>query len=630
MIKINKNNWLDTLQYRDGGNLEDPVVTVDLPAVAISAQGNHYPYYGKLTQEEQNYFNQNNPIGRAIRAKASKGETPNAQEIYNVLGKDLVGIPVSNVLNTLQIPQSLMVEGIEAIEGNPYNLTNVFPTYGSYETNQRVPSDTFLKNTNPVLQFVGDVIIDPLNLIGGKIIKNPLNKTINKLSNYIDETIVTPIKYKKQIKELKDLKKQSKAFWKSEEGKRRLVEIGIEPDKMKIYKLRFNQNIPTSFYLLDNTLNINFKQLDELLKEGFDITPKAALSHEEAHYLQKEFHKQNKHLEHKKEIENMIKTLKKELKNEDKNSINYKIKKDSIKFYKKIKNKSLASPTKIDDNLHLWIIPKEEVLNKASFFENFDDLDIPTKSYVNWEHRNNLERFAQLRELRQDMIDKKYINNLEDYIDDNTLLKYLQENPKNRISSFLDPFSSKENSFNNLQALRINLNKAPALIPAIGLTGIGATQINNKKHKYGGWLDTIKYQNGGNLTSHEQQLKDEITGDAVPIKSAIAYGSAFGNPAVKKMVAPVDNPYIFTGNEPYTTPDMKGEYGTHYMFSQGNYAIPTIQQGLDGLFYNENTGPSDREAIRFRTQEEADRFARRYKEFSPAFKYKEGGWLDNL
>lgn len=144
------------------------------------------------------------------------------------------------------------------------------------------------------------------------------------------------------------------------------------------------------------------------------------------------------------------------------------------------------------------------------------------------------------------------------------------------------------------------------------------------------WLDTLQYRDGGNLTSPEQQLKDEITGDAVPIKSAIAYGSAFGNPAVKRMVAPVDNPYIFTGNEPYTTPDMKGEYGTHYMFSQGNYAIPTIQQGLDGLFYNENAEPSDREAIRFRTQKEADRFARRYKEFSPAFKYKEGGWLDNL
>lgn len=498
MRKIIKNNWLDTLQYRDGGNLEDPVVTVDLPAVAISAQGNQYPYYGKLTQEEQNYFNQNNPIGRAIRAKASKGETPNAQEIYNVLGKDLVGIPVSNVLNTLQIPQSLMVEGIEAIEGNPYNLTNAFPTYGSYETNQRVPSDTFLKNTNPVLQFAGDVIIDPLNLFGVKIIKNPLNKTINKLSNYIDnyidETIVTPIKYKKQIKELKDLKKQSEAFWKSKEGKRRLTEIGIEPNKMKSYKLRFNQNRKTSFISPENTLNINFKELDELTKEGFDITPKVALSHEEGHYLQKEFYKQNKHLEHKKEIENRIKNLEKQLKNENKNSVEYKTKKDFIKFYKKIKNKILASPTKIDENLHFWIKPKEEVLNKlkeASFFENFEDLDIPTKSYANWEHPNNLERFAQLRELRQDMIDKKYINNLEDYIDDNTLLKYLQENPKNRISSFVDPFSSINDLVSNLKILQFNLNRAPALIPTIGLTGIGATQINNKKHKYKGWLDNL-------------------------------------------------------------------------------------------------------------------------------------------
>lgn len=185
------------------------------------------------------------------------------------------------------------------------------------------------------------------------------------------------------------------------------------------------------------------------------------------------------------------------------------------------------------------------------------------------------------------------------------------------------------------------------------------------KYRQGGRLDTLQYQYGGTLTSPEQYTKDQITGDAVPIKSAIAYGSAFGNPSVKRMVAPVDNPYIFKGDEPYTTPDMKGEYGTHYMFSEGNYAVPTIQQGLNGLFYNEQAGPMDREAIRFdrpirdlldkpeeiekfknaselekrkisdsynNLREEADRFATRYKEFSPAFKYeyKKGGWLDNL
>lgn len=140
----------------------------------------------------------------------------------------------------------------------------------------------------------------------------------------------------------------------------------------------------------------------------------------------------------------------------------------------------------------------------------------------------------------------------------------------------------------------------------------------------------VKKKYGGPLTSPEQFRKDQITGDAVPIKSAIAYGSAFGNPSVKRMVAPVASPYIFKGDEPYTTPDMKGGYGTHYMFSEGNYAIPTIQQGLDGLFYNEQAGPMDREAIRFNNPTEANRFATRYKEFSPAFKYRDGGWLDNL
>jgi hypothetical protein len=91
------------------------------------------------------------------------------------------------------------------------------------------------------------------------------------------------------------------------------------------------------------------------------------------------------------------------------------------------------------------------------------------------------------------------------------------------------------------------------------------------------------------------------------------------------MVSPVDNSYTFTGEEPYTTPDMAGELGTHYMFSQGNYAIPTIQQGQSGqLYYNENANPTDREAIQFDSPEDAEIFARYYKTVAPAFQRIEG------
>jgi hypothetical protein len=113
------------------------------------------------------------------------------------------------------------------------------------------------------------------------------------------------------------------------------------------------------------------------------------------------------------------------------------------------------------------------------------------------------------------------------------------------------------------------------------------------------------------------------------MKARLAYANEFGNPAAKRMVNLPDNPYIFTGQEPYTTPDMAGALGTHYMFSQDNYAIPTIQQGENGqLYYNQNANAADKEAIKFDSPEDAEYFAEHYKEVSPGFinnNYRTGG-----
>jgi len=101
-------------------------------------------------------------------------------------------------------------------------------------------------------------------------------------------------------------------------------------------------------------------------------------------------------------------------------------------------------------------------------------------------------------------------------------------------------------------------------------------------------------------------------------KSTIARENAFGNDAAKRMVKPTINPYDF-GN---------GDFGTHYMSSMGNYAVPSIQKGADGnLFMNENASPYDKEAIRFNNDDEAEWFAKNYKSISPAFKMMYGGTI---
>jgi len=102
-------------------------------------------------------------------------------------------------------------------------------------------------------------------------------------------------------------------------------------------------------------------------------------------------------------------------------------------------------------------------------------------------------------------------------------------------------------------------------------------------------------------------------------KAAIGREYAMGNPSVKRMIQPVNNTYKFDdGNE-----------GTHYMSSMDNYAVPFIQEGSDrNLFMNENANPSDREAIKFNTAEEAEWFANEnYKSIKPSKQFMPDNYL---
>jgi hypothetical protein len=132
-----------------------------------------------------------------------------------------------------------------------------------------------------------------------------------------------------------------------------------------------------------------------------------------------------------------------------------------------------------------------------------------------------------------------------------------------------------------------------------------------------------KYKEGGPVES-----KDGKTG---MMKAAIALNDAFGNPSANRMVQAYPDEYTFKGDElPFWEQQYQpkeGEKGTHFMSSQGNYAVPFVQKGKDGnLKYNSNANPSDEESMRFNSEEDASYFAEHYKEVAPMMRnYKLGG-----
>ena len=163
-----------------------------------------------------------------------------------------------------------------------------------------------------------------------------------------------------------------------------------------------------------------------------------------------------------------------------------------------------------------------------------------------------------------------------------------------------------------------NPNIYKSILPFVGYTGAAGAAVS-------------QFQEGG--TTEEELTPAQLA----MMKARLAYAHMHGNPSAQRMVAPVDNPYIFTGTEPYASPDTAGYSGTHYMFSQGPFAVPTIQTSPDGqLYYNVNASPNDSEAMQFDSPEDAEVFARYYKTVAPAFQdmeltdeeieeYKRGG-----
>jgi hypothetical protein len=347
----------------------------------------------------------------------------------------------------------------------------------------------------------------------GSTIKNTLNKQKNELfklakdiKSTADEFIVTPIQFRKEIAELRKLKKDYSSILNTEEGKRRLALLGIDPSKISDYDLTFKPNVGSAFGTgfddFINKMNIDFRQVQKLKKKGHMVSPKSIFEHEFGHLLQKESYKQqgilkdldiyNKDLIEHNKIKDRI------LNNPYLTSIHKSLRLQIHKASEPVKPFITPKPTLTDVGAKQLTINNSIIDNKkiAEKIAAKDKLSFPEKSYSYFNHSTDMERFAHLREMRQNMIESGVIKNMYDPITSEDLAKFIANSPGDRVSSFIDT------SPNNIEWLKTLLNNMPAAVPAVGVgvgIGVGALQQDSEPQQqaHGGPINPYMYYAGG-------------------------------------------------------------------------------------------------------------------------------------
>jgi hypothetical protein len=150
-----------------------------------------------------------------------------------------------------------------------------------------------------------------------------------------------------------------------------------------------------------------------------------------------------------------------------------------------------------------------------------------------------------------------------------------------------------------------------------------------KANKDMSYRDMVKDYNDSYEKFRDGGKSDGMTG---LMKSKIATEAHYGNPAALRMVSPNPNKYTFTGKEK----DWKGNQaspagssGTHFMGSYGDQARPGLQEVNGKMQYFQNPPRNSKENFNFSRPEDAEYFAKHYKEVAPMMrnweKHKYGG-----
>jgi LysM repeat protein len=253
---------------------------------------------------------------------------------------------------------------------------------------------------------------DPLQPLGDNALNNK-----DRIVHTLDDVEFTP------QDEIQELHNNLLSRFNTEEGKRRLALLGIDNTKLNPAELSFN-NTGSGYFPTDNTMDID---LQEAIQLGID--PSTVYAHETGHWLGKQYGDQSA-----------------TLMDED--------------FYDTPMDQEFIAS--YPENL------ADELLAKNP---NVDFGKISKETSAAYMLRNKDEAFPFLREMRQNMLNKGYINDEYDDISQETIDRFIKENPDDRISSFTEPNSKQSKTIYEL------FKNLPTVVPgAIGLGTVGLMQ----------------------------------------------------------------------------------------------------------------------------------------------------------
>jgi hypothetical protein len=315
------------------------------------------------------------------------------------------------------------------------------------------------------------------------------------VAHNVDKKIVTPIQFRKDIKQIKNKAAKQHEYFQKPEVVKKLEDIGASPSAIKFLQrpnqvdLSFVPNIGSHYDTVFDHINIDMRQAKKLSKK-LGMTPMQAYEHELGHKIQQnidlgsaEF--QQKYAKYKKDLEDY--TIRKGLQSNT-SSLDPMAVRNMSDFVKNmdipLPPRATSKPTLLDKQaagmLRLRAKDKKLLTPEEKKILHYYHSEYPDQgiSKIGYDIEHGAERVPHLREMRQAMIDKGHIENELSPITEDIVRNFIKENPSNRIAQFMDP------NFNiNYKKLVKTFKHLPALAPI----GIGAAALQEEKD--GGWLD---------------------------------------------------------------------------------------------------------------------------------------------
>lgn len=261
----------------------------------------------------------------------------------------------------------------------------------------------------------------------------------------------------------------------TEEGKRRLENLGLTPEDLNDIDLDFNAGGSRAMagridYTGNPYVNINLKQIKENADLG--LTPMNTAAHEIAHALQ--------YLAAKKRY-------------------NAGVNPTDFRYNWKDLNKTPADQEMLD-----WLT-KNADRSKEPFPGYFDEFPGIDKSLLKENPKSGMsyvteraEPYAHLREFRANMMDEGILKNEWDNVTEDMVDKFMKTSSTDRMKGFM------QNTPDFRKRMSMLLNKYPAVVPGILGTGAATYGVNKSnqqipQNRYGGQNPYItpKYKYGG-------------------------------------------------------------------------------------------------------------------------------------